>query len=286
MRRAAAVVIALLSGCPDDAPEVAPIDVPPPVPEAPERAAAEPAQLDEGYVVAELPAGTVEGIVRWQGPVPPGASIDVHAQHRTCGRTQSVPPVTVDRAGGVAHAVVSMVDVDRGPRAMPEETPVLDQVGCRYVPHTLAVVQGAPVTFRNSDGVLHNVHAIWEDGSDWFNVGQPREGMSTVQVPERTGVARIVCDAGHAWMLAWVHVFDHPYFAVTGEDGAFRIEEVPAGEQTIRLWHQGWEQIGSESGRPRWSDPIEVRRTVQVEPGGTARIELVLPPTPDPSAAN
>ncbi len=269
------VVLALSAACSDDEPVVPPIEVPPPAPAEPvsDAPAAQPA-----YEVSEVPAGVLEGVVRWRGPRPRNPTLDVHAQHRTCGRSQEVPAIAISRSGGVAHAVVSVQGVQSGPRPLPSEPAVVDQVGCRYVPHTLGAVRGMPITFRNSDDVLHNVHAIWQDGSEWFNVGQPRAGTSSTETPERTGVARLVCDAGHQWMLAWIHVFDHPYFAVTDEEGRFRIEGVPAGERNVRLWHQGWERAGAESGRPLWSDPVEVVQTVQVPAGGSVAVEFVLPP--------
>ena len=278
------VAVAAVGACSDDA-DVAPIEVPPAVAapgteEASEEESPEPEQAETGYRQVDGPAGAVEGVVRWRGARPSNPVLDVHMQHAVCGRVQQVPAVAIGRGGGVAGAVVSVEGIESGPRAAPSEPAVLDQVGCRYEPHVLAMMEGQPLTFRNSDDVLHNVHAIWEDGSDWFNVGQPRQGTSSTRTPERTGVARVVCDAGHAWMLAWVLVLRHPYFAVTDAEGRFRIEGVPAGAQRLRLWHQGWETVGQASGRPTFTEPVIVEQAVEVPSDGSAALELTLPVHP------
>ena len=280
--RVSLALLVVLAGCDSAEDDVAPLEAPPmeePVLGGGGERSPEPAV--ERYRVVDVTSGTIEGVVRWRGRRPRSPRLEVHAQHRVCGREQEVPAVRIGRGGGIEGAVLEVVGVEAGPRRPPDEVAKLDQVGCRYVPHTLALMRGQELTFRNSDEVLHNVHAIWEDGEEWFNVGQPRAGMATTRVPERSGVARVVCDAGHAWMLAWVHVLDHPYFAVTDEEGAFRIEDVPAGEQRIRLWHQGWEVVEERSGRPHFGDPVEVVRTVEVPVDGVARVELELPQASD-----
>jgi uncharacterized protein (DUF2141 family) len=48
---------------------------------------------------------------------------------------------------------------------------------------------------------------------------------------------KVKCEV-HPWMGAWVGVLDHPFFAVTGDDGTFTIKDLPAGEYTIEAWHE------------------------------------------------
>lgn len=280
MRPGMGVLVLLAAAACSDGREVAPIEVPPVERTGREEPDVPSQPLEPTYRHAPGPSGIVEGTVRWRGPRPANPTLEVHMQHGVCGRAQQVPAVVVGRGGGVAHALVTVEGIDAGPRPIPDEPALLDQVGCRYEPHVLGMVRGQTVVFRNSDQVLHNVHAIWEDDEEWFNVGQPRQGMSTRQVPERTGVARVVCDAGHAWMLAWVHVLDHPYFATTDAEGRFRIEGVPPGSHSVRLWHQGWETVGQESGRLTFADPVVVTRTVEVSADQPTTFELTIPPEP------
>jgi plastocyanin len=186
--------------------------------------------------------------------------------------------LTIGPGGGLADVVVSIVGIREG-RELPERAtpPVVDQVRCRYVPHVLAVTLGERVLFRNGDPVLHNVRAEWEGGELWFNVGQPRSGDASAHVADRTGVARLLCDAGHPWMLAWVHVFDHPYHAVTRDDGAFEIVGVPPGEHRVRFWHAGFEVVGTASARPTYGDAMVIERVVTVPEDGEVVVDVTLP---------
>jgi hypothetical protein len=115
---------------------------------------------------------------------------------------------------------------------------VLNQRGCRFVPRSLAVAVGQPIVVKNSDAFLHNVHSLALDNPA-FNFGQPGISAGTnlapMQVAERFAIK---CDV-HPWMRATVSVFEHPYFAVTGPDGAFAIPgSVPDGRYVLVAWHE------------------------------------------------
>ncbi len=51
------------------------------------------------------------------------------------------------------------------------------------------------------------------------------------------------CDV-HGWMNAYAGVLDHPYFAVTGEDGTFEIKNLPPGTYKLTAWH---EKLGTQT---------------------------------------
>ena len=117
--------------------------------------------------------------------------------------------------------------------------PLLDQVGCEYTPYMLGVQAGQSFNVKNSDSVLHNVHAMPKPGggNKEKNIGQPVKGMVTPFVFEKPEVlVKFKCDV-HPWMFAYVGVVEHPYFAVTDKDGNYKITGLPAGDYTVEVTH-------------------------------------------------
>lgn len=164
-------------------------------------------------------------------------------------------PVVVDQ-GRVAEVVVALVGGHERWRAPPAPSaPVeVDQRGCVYERRQYGVRVGQPVTFINSDPLFHNVRTV-ATANDTFNLTMEAQDERITRRflrPERDVEAR--CDV-HPWMVAHLAILDHPWFAITGADGSFRIEGVPAGRYEIAAWHPVLgEQVGS----------------VDVTPGGTA----------------
>jgi hypothetical protein len=119
----------------------------------------------------------------------------------------------------------------------PTEPVKLDQKGCRYIPHVVGLRTTQPLEVRNSDATLHNVHGMPEANRE-FNVGQPVPGMKnavTFTTPEV--MVPFKCDV-HSWMIAYVGVVSHPYFAVSGGGGKFELRTIPPGTYTIEAWHE------------------------------------------------
>jgi plastocyanin len=113
----------------------------------------------------------------------------------------------------------------------------LDQDGCRYKPHVFGVRVGQPIEIVNSDPTLHNIHAMPKANPE-FNNGQPIQGMKmTHSFKAKEVMVPFKCDV-HGWMNAYVGVLDHPFFAVTKEDGSFEMKGLPPGTYTIEAWHE------------------------------------------------
>ena len=142
----------------------------------------------------------------------------------------------VNERGEVQYAVVQLANIRKG-KAIEEVTPVLDQEGCEYKPHILAVPVGTTVEIRNSDRTLHNVHALSKVNPQ-FNMAMPkivRKKTRIFKKPE--DVFAIKCDV-HPWMKTWVGIFDHPFFATSDTGGSYTLAELPAGSYTVRAWHE------------------------------------------------
>jgi len=180
--------------------------------------------------------GTIEGVVRFKGKEPLPLQVAIPAELTLqCGELVQQPRVMVGKGGALAEVVVSVADA-QGPLSAAPAPPPIDQYGCTFSPRVVAAAKGAQLTMINSDSLMHNVRSA--SGTDRpFNVAMPITGMK-IQVPvaSRSVVTRVTCDV-HPWMVAMVHSFDHPYFAVTGEEGRFTIRGAPAGKGVLRLWH-------------------------------------------------
>ncbi len=125
----------------------------------------------------------------------------------------------------------------------PSQAAVISQAGCNYNPHVIGVMAGQKVKFLNPDGTLHNVHAMCQINPE-FNASMPdfrKEMEITFNKPEF--MFQIRCDV-HPWMQAWMAVMPHPFFAVTGHDGQFKIKNIPAGTYEIEAWH---EKLGTKT---------------------------------------
>lgn len=207
--------------------------------------------------VAAAPA--VVGTVRVTGKLKPAAVIKPTQDKVVCGKKPLVDESVLAGAKGVlANAVVWLDGVPGG--AVTAAKGVVDQAGCRYLPHVQALPVGSSLTLLNSDATLHNVHGYLGDDT-LFNVGMPMKGVKSTQVLEQPGVVTLGCDAGHTWMRAYVVVFAHRYYAVTGKDGRFSIGGVPAGTYKVKVWH---ERLGTVSG------------SVEVKADGSGSVELAL----------
>jgi plastocyanin len=134
--------------------------------------------------------------------------------------------------------VVVQVTAGLGDRifAPPPEPAVMDQQGCLFVPHVVPAQVNQVVLFKNGDPIAHNVRSV-SDRNRPFNISMSTKGRSVQRYFSEPEVVKIRCDI-HAWMNAWVPVVAHPFFAVTGDDGAFRIAGLPSGEYTIEAWHE------------------------------------------------
>jgi len=119
----------------------------------------------------------------------------------------------------------------------------LNQQGCRYTPHVMGIRVGQTLTITNSDPTLHNIHAT-PNANEEFNMGQPIQGMTFERTFETAEVmVPMKCDV-HGWMNSYIGVLDHPYFAVTGPDGAFDLSALPPGDYVVEAWH---ESLGTQT---------------------------------------
>lgn len=131
-----------------------------------------------------------------------------------------------------------------------EKELVFDQPRCQFVPHAFAIREGQTIVVKNSAPISHNTnwtgHPLRNPGK---NIILPPGGTITISdlKADRLPV-QFKCDI-HPWMKAWARVFDHPYYAVTDENGNFEIKNAPAGSYRIFIWHETGFGPGEPEGR-------------------------------------
>jgi len=202
---------------------------------------------------APLPAislGAIDGTVKFTGKAPEPVKIDM-SMDPACGMGASGDNMTEQfdvHHGGLGNVFVY---VKSGPpAAFTVPAPlgpavVMDQKGCKYAPHVIALMKGGSVEFRNSDITMHNIHTMpTAAGSESIDISQsPRGASQTKQFNQVENMIPVRCN-NHPWMNAFINVSETPFFAVTDEDGNFSIKGLPAGEYTLAAVH---EKLGEQT---------------------------------------
>ncbi len=212
------------------------------------------------YEEMEVPDGAViEGRVTFEGRIPSRRIVPT-SDREVCGGIREWQLVERDADNGIRNAVIYLEAVERGKpwEETQLEVPVMDNLDCMFEPHVLVMKPGE-IDIHNSDDVLHNTKAYYGRRAA-FNLALPDAGMTIRRELTRPGAVRFECDA-HGWMEGWAYVLPHPYYALSAEDGTFRITDVPPGEYTLITRH---EHIG------------EVQQTLQVGAGETAQLSIEL----------
>lgn len=193
-------------------------------------------------------AGSVSGTIHFNGKAPSPIVIDM-AQDPACSEGSTTPNMTeqyVVQDGRLANVFV-YVKGGLGNRIyMPTKTPVvLDQKGCRYIPHVIGAMAGQPVEFRNSDRTMHNIHIV-PPGSDssGFDISQPPMAGTEQHVFRASGLMIPVRCNNHPWMEAFLNVVQSPFFAVSKPNGTYEIRGLPPGIYTLVAMH---EKLGTQS---------------------------------------
>ena len=224
-----------------------------------------PNQLVTGVLTVSPSRADITGTVTLQGK-PNSEDENYLANASGCGegsirRTENWK---VGTKGELADVVVWIVDpkfaTSGSHRAHPPEIEV-KQIGCRYIPHVIAVQAGVPFKIINGDPTLHNIRAKINEGpgkppgTDVFNFGQGRQGQTDEKQFDSPGIYTLQCDV-HPWMQCWVMVLKWPCFGVTGADGTFKLisrQTLADGDYKIDAWH------------PRFAQTLE--QTVHVKNG-------------------
>jgi hypothetical protein len=200
--------------------------------------------------LASFSFADVTGKVKLDGKPPAPKEINMDAV-KECAAMHADPvmddSVVVSKDGGLANVVVSIKTDD--PEALggsvPKEPAVLDQKGCMYNPHVLAMMKGQELMVKNDDAFLHNVQSTAQINPGFNKAQSGKNNGEKVDSPKAAENIKVKCQV-HPWMAAWIVVLDHPFFSVTKPDGSFDIKGLPDGDYTVQAWH---EVYGKQEGK-------------------------------------
>jgi plastocyanin len=180
-------------------------------------------------------------------PAPPASPLASAIRGRVDVRTGAISDMRPD-PGGIGmgtprdapdrrRSVVYLETAPRGAFDVPSDRHArMDQRNERFYPHVLAITAGTWVDFPNGDRTYHNVFSLSKTKE--FNLGRYAAGHSKAVLFDQPGLVRVFCEI-HSHMSAFILVFAHRYFAVTDDDGRYRIEGVPPGTYTLVAWNEG-----------------------------------------------
>jgi hypothetical protein len=191
------------------------------------------------FILNPAYAGSLIGEVKFADEPPRMPPVKISKDQDYCGETQPNETYLIDSVGALSKAVVFIeTPPPTTAAADPQKENLLNNTGCRYVPRIMAMQKGERLKVRNNDPKLHIPHS-YHEGRTVFNLSLPFKGTTIDATPRirEPGILKVVCDT-HAWMLAYIHIFDHPYFAVTDERGLFTIPDLPAGTYILKAWHE------------------------------------------------
>src|SRR2546421_6431449 len=194
-----------------------------------------PASLSTGSASA-----SVRGVVKLEGTVPKGKPISMAADP-SCAKLHSAPmlsqDVVADAKGGLQNVIIFVADglADRAYDPTSEPA-VIEQKGCMYQPHVIAMHANQKLEVINRDPTTHNIHPIPANNREWNKAEPPGAKVEDTFAREEIAIP-VKCNV-HPWMKAYIAVFRHPYFSVSNQDGAFSVKNLPPGNYTISAWQE------------------------------------------------
>ena len=205
-------------------------------------------------------AASIKGKVVFAGPVPAQKKVDVTIDQYVCGTQKDAGDLVLSPQNELRNAVVWLDNPPANAARPPQNAKIeMDQNGCVFIPRVLLVPAGGTVDFLNSDRLLHNIHATPKLNVS-FNRTQPKSRTIPVTFAQPE-IVRINCDL-HSWMVGWVVVTAHPFYAITGADGQFAFDGLPPGQYKLQVWH---ERLGTVAANVTAGDQQAARVTVEMK---------------------
>lgn len=199
-------------------------------------------------VHAASPAGggTITGKVTYTGTPPKMKPIDM-SKEPSCAKQHATPVMTENVVTGPGNALeYVVVYISAGDQGSTPGTQTVqyDQKGCQYLPHVAVMQPGQPLEIKNDDQTAHNIHPLAKINQEW-NKSQP-PGTAPIETkydkPERIPVK---CNI-HPWMHGYFVIVNTSHYAVTANDGSFKLPDLPPGKYTVTAWQEQYDAQSQE----------------------------------------
>ncbi len=208
-----------------------------------------------GMVVSTAYAGNITGTVLYEGDAPARTMLTATKEQHCIDAVKGTKSeeLVVSKGKGIKN-VVLYARVRGAKVTVPDKNPVMDQKGCAYFPHVLAVVAGSTVDITSSDPIAHNVHSHAKK-NEAINYQIPQPGKVIPHKIEKAEPIKFTCDI-HAWMTGYIVAVDSNFFTMTGDKdnkgnwlssdayeasadkGSYTLTDVPEGKVRVVAWHE------------------------------------------------
>ncbi|MFZ0419040.1 MAG: carboxypeptidase regulatory-like domain-containing protein [Candidatus Sulfotelmatobacter sp.] len=211
--------------------------------------------LYSARTVIAASAGQVTGTVKLEGTAPHQRPIDM-SKDPSCAAAHKDKPVTTENVvaganGGLANVVVYVSQGLAGNEAPSSQPAQLEQKGCQYFPHVVAVDVGQHMKILNDDQALHNIHPQATKNAAWNKSQMPGGPPLDVTWANEEAVP-VKCNV-HPWMQAYIVVVKGPY-GVTDDSGSFKLENLAPGNYTLTAWQETYgtqtQNVTVAAGKP------------------------------------
>jgi hypothetical protein len=184
--------------------------------------------------------GIVSGKTTYEGTPAKPKPIDM-SKEPSCAKQHTAPVTTetvVTGPGNTLKNVVVYVSAGVPDDAPPTQPATIDQKGCQYIPHVVAMQVNQELKVVNDDQTSHNIHPLAKVNHEW-NKSQPPGAPPIIEKFDKPEFIPVKCNI-HPWMHSSFAVLKNSHYSVSGDDGDFKLPNLPPGKYTITAWHEAY----------------------------------------------
>ncbi|MFI5093122.1 MAG: carboxypeptidase regulatory-like domain-containing protein [Candidatus Acidiferrum sp.] len=184
--------------------------------------------------------GTISGKITYEGTPARQKPIDM-SKEPTCAKQHPTPITTETVVTGPGNAlanVVVYISAGAPDESAPAQPVTFTQKGCQYVPHMLAFQVNEELKIVNADQTSHNIHPLAKINREW-NKSQPPGTPPITATYDKPEMIPVKCNI-HPWMHGTFAVLKNSHYSVSGDDGGFKLPNLPPGKYTITAFHESY----------------------------------------------